>query len=85
MLRFTLYHKILNLTALIQGGNGAPIPINYHMLREGDDWKVYDLDIDHMDLVLNYRESFGEQIKSDGLDALIASLAKHNAEFKIGS
>ncbi len=73
------------VSTVIQGGNGAPIPIDYHMLREGDDWKVYDLDIDHMDLVLNYRESFGEQIKNDGLDALIASLAKHNSEFKIGS
>lgn len=68
----------------IQGGRGEPIAIDYHMLREGDDWKVYDLVIDHMDLVVNYRESFGEQIKSEGLDGLIASLAKHNSVFKIG-
>ncbi len=68
----------------IEGGRGAPIHIDYHMLREGDDWKVYDLVIEHMDLVINYRDSFSEQIQNEGLDGLIASLAKHNSEFKIG-
>lgn len=56
-----------------------PIPINYSMLRRADGWKVYDVAIDGISLVSNYRTDFSNQINTGGLDALIQKLVERNA------
>jgi phospholipid transport system substrate-binding protein len=59
---------------------GFPIPIDYKMYKKGNDWKVYDVVIDAISLVSNYRSSFNQEIKKSGLDSLIASLADRNKQ-----
>ena len=59
---------------------GSPIPINYSMHVNDGDWKVYDVAVDGVSLVSTYRSTFGSQIRQDGLDALIKSLAARNKE-----
>ncbi len=55
-----------------------PIPIDYR-LRLGDDgWKVFDVSVDEISLVTNYRSSFARAIKKDGVDGLIKSLQERN-------
>ncbi|HLA75508.1 MAG TPA: ABC transporter substrate-binding protein [Gammaproteobacteria bacterium] len=61
-------------TEIIQAG-GPPIPISYSLYQKDGEWKVYDVIIDNTSLVANYRSSFANQIKRDGLDALIATLS----------
>jgi phospholipid transport system substrate-binding protein len=50
-------------------------------LKEGE-WKLYDIAIDGISLVNNYRSSFGSQIRRnpDGLNSLINKLASHNQQ-----
>lgn len=57
---------------------GFPIPIDYKMYKKDSDWKVYDVVIDAISLVSNYRSSFNQEIKKSGIDSLIASLADRN-------
>lgn len=57
---------------------GFPIPIDYKMYHKGSEWKVYDVVIDAISLVANYRTSFNQEIKKSGIDSLIASLADRN-------
>ncbi len=57
---------------------GFPIPIDYELRRQGDDWKVIDVTIDGVSLVTNYRSTFASQIRQDGLDKLITVLAERN-------
>ncbi len=57
---------------------GMPIPIGYAMYDGGKDWKVYDVSIDGVSLVINYRASFNSQIRREGLDGLINKLAERN-------
>jgi len=52
------------------------IRYNLHLKKQG--WKVYDLSVDGVSLVANYRTSFATEITSTSLDALIARLEKHN-------
>ena len=59
---------------------GFPIPIDYSLYLKGDEWKVYDVTIDGVSLVTNYRTTFANQIRQDGLDKLIASLAGRNKQ-----
>ncbi len=64
----------------IEQSGGFPIPINYR-LRLGDDgWKVFDISVDEVSLVTNYRSSFARAIKKDGIDGLIKTLQDRNQE-----
>jgi phospholipid transport system substrate-binding protein len=59
---------------------GQPIPIHYRMhLRDGT-WKIIDVTVEGISLVTNYRSTFASQIRSSGLDAVIADLRQRNAE-----
>jgi len=59
---------------------GPDIPITYKMAMEGSDWKVYDVSIDGVSLVINYRASFNQEIKRNGIDGLIRRLSSHNSK-----
>ena len=56
-----------------------PVEVNYRMLLSKGEWKVYDIMIDGVSLVTNYRSTFSEQIKTKGsLSSVIDDLAKRN-------
>jgi phospholipid transport system substrate-binding protein len=58
---------------------GAPaIPVDYRLQHSGNGWKVYDVSIDGISLVSNYRSSFANQIRRYKIDGLIAKLEKLN-------
>jgi phospholipid transport system substrate-binding protein len=57
----------------------APITLDYTMERMGDDWKVFDIAVDGMSLVSNYRTTFRQTIDQQGMDGLIAALTAKNA------
>jgi len=64
----------------IEQSGGFPIPIDYK-LRLGDaGWKVYDVSVDEVSLVTNYRSSFARAIKKNGIDGLIETLKARNAK-----
>ncbi len=64
----------------IEQKGGFPIPINYAMYENDGNWQVYDLSIDNISLVTNYRSSFAKQIKDKGIDNLIKTLQERNKE-----
>ena len=58
-----------------------PIDVNYRMFLSKGEWKVYDILIDGVSLVTNYRSTFNDEIQTKGsLSAVIDDLAKRNAE-----
>ncbi len=65
-------------TRIIQSG-GQPISVNYSLARESDAWKVYDIVIEGVSLVTNYRGQFSQEVRRNGLDSLIQKLNKKNA------
>lgn len=60
--------------------SGFPIPINYSLFIKGDAWKVYDIKIDGLSLVTNYRGSFAKEIRAKGMAALIKKLQDKNKQ-----
>lgn len=48
-----------------------PIPINYRLHKVDGDWKVYEVTVEGISLVTNYRSSYGSIIRSQGIDTLI--------------
>lgn len=68
----------------VDQGSGFPIPIDYSLhLKEGE-WKVYDVTIDGVSLVINYRSSFANEIRQVGIDGLIDKLRSRNEQEKSG-
>jgi len=59
--------------------NGQSIGVVYR-LRQRDGWRVYDISIDGISLVTNYRTNFSQEVQRNGIDGLIASLAAKNTE-----
>lgn len=59
---------------------GFPVPVEYDLKYEQDAWKVVGVTIDGLNLVLNYRTSFGNEIRQKGLDETIKNLAARNRE-----
>ncbi|TVQ89847.1 MAG: ABC transporter substrate-binding protein [Chromatiaceae bacterium] len=63
----------------VRGTGGAPaIPIDYRMHRQGGAWKVYDVIIENVSLIANYRGQFRTTIGRSGIDGLIRELETRN-------
>jgi len=56
---------------------GPPIPIVYTMGLVADQWKVYDVAIDGVSLVITYRTTFSTEVRRSGMDGLIKRLNDH--------
>jgi phospholipid transport system substrate-binding protein len=64
-------------TAIQQPG-GDPISVDYSLGKKADDWKVFDIVIEGVSLVTNYRSQFAQEIRQNGLDSLTKKLADKN-------
>jgi phospholipid transport system substrate-binding protein len=65
-------------TEIVQPG-GQPIAVDYSLEKTGEAWKVYDIVIEGVSLVTNYRGQFSNEIRQSGMDGLIQKLADKNA------
>ncbi|WP_321365603.1 ABC transporter substrate-binding protein [uncultured Desulfuromusa sp.] len=52
------------------------IPVQYKMIYDGNAWQVFDLVIEGVSLVKNYRSSYGEIIRQEGYDGLLALMVE---------
>jgi len=59
--------------------SGQPTLVDYKMEKEADGWKVYDVVIEAVSLVTNYRGQFATTIQQSGIDGLIKELSGMNA------
>ena len=64
-------------TQILQSG-GQPLPVDYSLEQVGDVWKVYDITIEGVSLVTNYRGQFSNEVRQGGMDNLIQKLADKN-------
>lgn len=67
-----------NVKTMILQPGGQPIAVDYSLEKQGDTWKVYDIVIEAVSLVTNYRSQFAQEIRQNGLDSLIKKLADKN-------
>ena len=59
---------------------GAEIPVEYRMHRVGDRWLAYDVAIESVSMVANYRVQFNKIIQTAGYKALVDKLAAKRDE-----
>jgi len=54
--------------------NGTDVPIDYRMLKRGDRWLVYDVNIEGVSLVSNYRTQFNKIIQTASYNDLVQKM-----------
>ena len=63
----------------IELAGAEPVRVAYAMHGTGSDWKVFDVAVDGVSIVMNYRSSFRSEIARHGIDGLIALLEAKNS------
>ena len=66
--------RIATVETLIVTGKGQEIPLNYRMMKEKSEWRVYDVVIEGISLVNNYRSQFGAILQKSSFQDLLARL-----------
>lgn len=66
-------------TQVVEQG-APPIPVDYNLYHTGERWLVYDVVVDGVSLVSNYRSSFNREIRRAGIDSLIRKLEQRNRQ-----
>ena len=69
----------------VETASGKPLNIDYRMVAANDDWKVYDVLVDGVSLVVNYRSMFDSTVEQSGLDGLVSLLEAKNAQAASGT
>ena len=62
--------------------SGTQIPIDYQMQKNDDHWRVYDVKIENVGLVSNYRSQFNRIIQQSGYSDLIQRLKTKQEELQ---
>ncbi|HKV55658.1 MAG TPA: ABC transporter substrate-binding protein, partial [Candidatus Binataceae bacterium] len=52
----------------------APLAVDFKMFRSDGQWRVYDITIDAISIIANYRNQFDRVINQRGFDVLVADL-----------
>lgn len=59
---------------VIQRANVQPFALDYRLEKTPQGWKIYDINVENVWLIENYRNQFTQQINQNGIDGLIAAL-----------
>ena len=68
-----------DVATTVHSGN-AHIPIDYRLVLKEDDWFVYDVVIEEVSLIRNYRSTYGEIVRKEGFSGLFARMEEKLAE-----
>jgi phospholipid transport system substrate-binding protein len=67
---------------LYLNSSGRSIPVEYSMRKTPEGWKIYDVTVEGMSLVITYRGEFEQIVRQSGIDGLLARLAEKNRPAK---
>lgn len=62
----------------ISRDSGGPVAVDYRLEKTAQGWKIYDLNVEGIWLIQNYRNQFAQEISANGIDGLINALNQRN-------
>ena len=72
-------NEVVVKTLIIKPGR-KPVDVNFSLEKSTESWKVYDVVLAGVSLITNYRESFTQEIRANGIDGLIKTLSEKNRQ-----
>jgi len=73
--------SVIVRTEVVQPGS-QPIQVEYSLMKQDNGWKVYDVVVAGVSLVTNYRTTFNQEVRANGIDGLIRMLADRNRQLE---
>jgi phospholipid transport system substrate-binding protein len=70
----------VTVRTIIRSPNRQPTSVDYRMSNTSAGWKVYDVVVENLSLVTNYRSSFASEIGRSGIDGLVKVLESKNRQ-----
>ena len=61
---------------------GTEVPIDYRLLKRGERWRVYDVSIEGVSLIANYRTQFNSVIRTSSYDQLLRKMRSRVEEMR---
>jgi phospholipid transport system substrate-binding protein len=61
--------------------NGTEVPVDYRLFKRGDRWMIYDVSVEGISLVSNYRTQFNKIIQTNGFNGLVEKMRTKQTEF----
>jgi phospholipid transport system substrate-binding protein len=61
--------------------NGTEVPVDYRLFKRGDRWMIYDVSVEGISLVSNYRTQFNKIIQTNGYNGLVEKMRTKQTEF----
>lgn len=72
--------KFATVNSELTLGDAPPIGVDYSLLlNEEGEWKIYNLIIEGLNLVSNYRGIYGESVNRQGLDGVLETMRQTSA------
>ena len=63
---------------IVPKSNTQAVSVDYRLTKKPEGWQIYDLNVEGIWLIQNYRNQFSDQIAKTGIDGLIQSLNQTN-------
>lgn len=60
--------------------NGPSANVDYRLEKTPNGWKIYDVNVEGIWLIQNYRNQFSQEVAQNGIEGLIAALNQKNRE-----
>ena len=70
----------VTVRTIVKDSSRKPLAIDYRLSKVAGGWKVYDVVVENLSLVTNYRDSFSSEIGKSGIDGLIKALQAKNKQ-----
>lgn len=64
-------------SAIIQEG-GRSIAVNYWLIRDDNEWKVYDMSVEGVSLLESFRSQFSSELAQTSFQQFLVNLKQHN-------
>jgi phospholipid transport system substrate-binding protein len=75
----------LTVRAELKSDDGKMIPIYYRVHLTDKGWKIFDVSVEGISMITTYKNNFATQFKTEGIDALIASLQEKNKQMLVNN
>ncbi len=73
--------KRAGVSTIVRSSGMAPLSVNYVMINSASGWRVYDINIEGVSLLRNYREQFKSILRRDKFDGLVQIIEEKNKSF----
>lgn len=68
----------VQVNSLILQPGGPSISVQYRLVLQGGQWKVYDFSVDGVSMIESFRNQFAQQLNQGGMPMLLQALRQHN-------